>query len=92
MLKAAITLGLDKWAKRKAVEIAAKLRQKAVAKADQLLEAAGHDVVSPGSIIIREDRDILRPGMVRMHDGRSYRVMTLLMVNKLGAFYEAKAE
>lgn len=91
-LKVAIAVGLDKWAKRKAVELAAKLKKKAVSKADGLLEAVGEKVAKAGTIVVREDRDTLRPGQVVVRDDRSYRVVKLLMVNKLGAFYEAVAE
>jgi hypothetical protein len=91
-LRIAVAVGLDKWAKRKAVELAAKLRSRAVKKADGLLETVGAKVAPAGSIIVREDRDSLRPGQVVVKDDKSYRVTKLLMVNKLGAFYEAKAE
>lgn len=91
-LKVAIAVGLDRWAKKKAVELAGKLKKKATAKADGILEAVGEKVVPAGSIIVREDRDTLRPGSVVLRDDRSYRVTKLLMVNRLGAFYEAKAE
>lgn len=43
-------------------------------------------------IVVRTDRDTLRPGSVVVQHDLSYRVTKLLMVNKLGAFYEAKAE
>lgn len=92
VLKAAIAVGLDKWAKRKAIELAAKLRKRAVAKADSILEAAGTKAMPVGTIVVREDRDVLRPGSIVLRDSRSYRVVKLLMVNKLGAFYEAIAE
>ena len=92
VLRAAVAVGLDKWAKKKAVAVAAKLRAKAIQKADGILESVGTKVAPAGSIIVREDRDTLRPGSVVVRDGRSYRVTSLLMVNKLGAFYEAKAE
>lgn len=91
-LKAAIAVGLDAWAKRKAVELARKLKKRAATKADSILEAAGTKLASPGSIIIREDRDTLRPGSVVIRDDRSYRVTKLLLANKLGVFYEAVAE
>jgi len=103
VLKAALALGLDVWAKRKAVELAAKLRARAAkkadgliaaagAKADGFIEAAGTKVASEGTIIVREDRDVLRPGQVVLRGSRSYRITRLLVVNKLGAVYEAKAE
>ena len=91
-LQAAVALGLKDWAKRKALSLAAKLRKRAVAKADGLLAAVGEKVAGPGSIVVREDKDTLRPGSVVVRDDRSYRVVKLLMVNKLGAFYEAAAE
>lgn len=93
-LSLAIKFGLGDWAKRKAVELAGKLKKKATAKADGLLETVGEKIVKPpeGTIVIREDRDILRPGAVVIRDSKSYRVAKLLMVNKLGAFYEATAE
>lgn len=91
-LRVAVAVGLDKWAKRKALDLAAKIKAKAVKKADGLIEAVGDKVAPPGSIIVREDKDTLRPGSVVMRDDRSYRVVKLLMVNNLGAFYEAKAE
>jgi len=92
VLKAALAVGLDRWAKRKAIELAAKLKSRAHKKADAVLEAVGAKVASAGSIIVREDRDILRPGQTVLKDDKSYRVTKLLMVNRLGAFYEAKAE
>lgn len=91
-LKAAIAVGLDKWAKRKAIELAAKLKNKAKKKADALVETVGEKIAAPGTLIVREDKDTLRPGSVVIRDDRSYRVTKLLMVNKLGAFYEAVAE
>lgn len=92
ILTAAVQLGLKDWAKKKAVALAAKIKSKAVKKADAIVESVGEKVAPPGSIIVREDRDTLRPGSVVVKDDRSYRVVKLLMVNKLGAFYEAKAE
>lgn len=93
-LRAAIAVGLDKWAKKKAVELAGKLRKKAVDKADGLLETVGEKLVKPaaGTIVLREDRDTLRPGSIVLRDSKSYRVTKLLSVSPLGAFYEAKAE
>ena len=91
-LKIAVAVGLDKWAKKKAVELAGKLRSKAASKADGLLEAVGQKVAPAGSIIVREDKDTLRPGAVVLRDNRPFRVEKLIMVNKLGAFYEAKPE
>lgn len=92
VLKAAVAVGLDRWAKRKAVEVAGKLRSRARNKADAILEAVGTKVAPPGSIVIREDRDILRPGMVVVRDSVSFRITKLLLVNRAGAFYEAKPE
>jgi hypothetical protein len=40
-------------------------------------------------VIIREDRDVLRPGSIVRRGHRAFRITKLLMVNKLGAFYEA---
>ena len=91
-LQAAVALGLKDWAKRKALSLAAKLKAKAAKKADGILATVGEKAVGPGSIIVREDKDTLRPGSVVVRDDRSYRVVKLLMVNKLGAFYEAAAE
>lgn len=91
-LKAALMLGLDKWAERKAVELAAKLKAKAAKKADTILATVGQKVEGPGTIIIRRDRDDLRPGSVQVVNDVSYRVTQLLVVNRLGAFYGAKAE
>lgn len=94
VLRAAVAVGLDKWAKKKAVELAGKLKKKAAKKVDGIMESVGTKIVKPteGTIIVREDRDTLRPGSVVLRDDRSYRVTKLLMVNRLGAFYEAKAE
>lgn len=92
VLQAAVAIGLDKWAKRKAIEVAAALKKKAVSRADGILEAVGQQVAKAGSIVVRESRDTLRPGQVVVRDDRSYRIVKLLMVNKLGAFYEAAAE
>jgi hypothetical protein len=92
VLQAAVAVGLDKWAKRKAINLAAKIKSKATKKADMILETVGQKALSASSIIVREDRDMLRPGQVVVKDDRSYRVTKLLLVNKLGAFYEAKAE
>jgi len=92
VLKAALAVGLDKWAKKKAVQLAAKLKSRAVKKADAVLAAAGAQLPATGTIIVREDKDIHRPGQVVVRDDRTYRVVKLLMVNKLGAFYEAVAE
>lgn len=93
-LSLAIKFGLGDWAKRKGLQLASKLKDKALKKADGILETVGEKVVKPpeGSIVIREDKDTLRPGATVVRDSRSYRVTKLLMVNKLGAFYEAKAE
>lgn len=95
-LKVAVMLGLDSWAKKKAVEIASKLRKRAANKADGILEAAGTKAIqasgAAGSIVVREERDVLRPGSVVVQNDRSYRVVKLLFANKLGAFYEAVAE
>jgi len=92
VLQAAVAAGLDKWAKRKAIGLAAKLKSRAHKKADAMLEAGGAKVAPAGSIIVREDRDMLRPGQTVVKDDRSYRITKLLLVNRLGAFYEAKAE
>ena len=93
ILKAALAIGLDQWAKRKAIELAKKLKKKAEARAERVLEAVGEKAVGvAGTIIIREPADTLRPGSVVVRDSRSYRVVKLRMVNKLGAFYEAEAE
>lgn len=91
-LSLAVKFGLGDWAKRKAVDLAGKLKNRAAKKADGLLESVGEKVMPAGSIIVREDKDTLRPGAVVIRDSRSYRVTKLLMVNKLGAFYEAVAE
>jgi hypothetical protein len=92
ILKAALAVGLDKWAKRKAIALATKLRSRAVAKAETLLKTAKAEIPPPEAIIVREAGDTLRPGSVVLRDDRSYRVTKLLIVNKLGAFYEAHPE
>lgn len=92
VFRAAVAVGLDKWAKKKAAELAAKIKSKAIKKADAIMESVGDKVAPAGSIIVREDKDTLRPGSVVLRDNRPYRVEKLIMVNKLGAFYEAKPE
>jgi hypothetical protein len=92
VLRAALAVGLDKWAERKAIALAAKLKTKALAKAESLLKTAKAEIPPPEAIIVREAGDVLRPGSVVIRDDKSYRVTKLLMVNKLGAFYEAHPE
>ena len=49
VLKAAVAVGLDQWAKRKAEELLAKLKDKITHKADQITEAVPTAVV-PGPV------------------------------------------
>lgn len=92
VLKAAIALGFDDWAEKKAIELAVMLKVRVEKRVDQVLAAVSKKVEPEGVTIIRRDRDDLRPGSVIVQNDVSYRVVRLVKANSLGAFYEARAE
>lgn len=96
ILQVAVAVGLDKWAKKKAVELAKKIGGKAKDKAADILKTANVE----GEIVelikkhvkIEAVADIYRPGQTVYHNGQAHRIVKLLSAGKGAATYEAKPE
>lgn len=82
---------VQQWARTQARKAVERMRRRTEKKAAIIYASVGLDPAPKPklSTLVRTDRDILRPGMVVVQDGRALRVARLISSNVKETVYEA---